>query len=125
MARSILIRKGYKPEYAETVSFLIEHHLLLIKAATRRDILDEETALYCARKIKDVRQLEMLYILTAADSMATGPKAWNDWVSALLRDLFFKVLNILEKGELATLEAVEIVDNQHRATGLPRCLPHR
>ena len=112
MARSILIRKGYKPEYAETVSFLIEHHLLLIKAATRRDILDEETALYCARKIKDVRRLEMLYILTAADSMATGPKAWNDWVSALLRDLFFKVLNILEKGELATLEAVEIVDKK-------------
>ena len=44
--------------------------------------------------------------------MATGPKAWNDWISALLRDLFFKVLNILKKGELATHEAVAIVDEK-------------
>jgi [protein-PII] uridylyltransferase len=32
--------------------------------------------------------LKMLYLLTVADSMATGPKAWNDWTSSLLSNLF-------------------------------------
>jgi len=112
MARSILVKKGFNAEEAETVSFLIQEHLLLIKTATRRDLNDEETAISCARKIKDINLLKMLYLLTVADSMATGPKAWSDWTAALLRDLFFKVLSILEKGELASREAVEMVEKK-------------
>jgi [protein-PII] uridylyltransferase len=46
--------------------------------------------------------------------MATGPKAWNEWTAALLKDLFFKVMNILEHGELATREAVEGVKEKKK-----------
>ena len=80
-----------------------------MKTATRRDIQDEETAISCARIIKDAELLKMLYLLSVADAMSTGPKAWNDWTATLLRDLFVKVLNIIENGELATSEAVEIL----------------
>jgi len=110
IARKILSEKDFKLKDIETVSFLIEKHLFLIKIATRRDIHDEETAIFCARTIKDIDLLKMLYLLTVADSMATGPKAWNDWTQALLRDLFFKVLSVLEKGELASREAVKVVE---------------
>lgn len=102
----ILAEKGYRPSDIDTVAFLVREHLLLAKTATRRDINDEETALYCARRINDADRLKMLYLLTVADSMATGPKAWNSWTAALLKDLFLKVLNVLEKGELASREAV-------------------
>ena len=112
IAKSILLKKGYPTEDIETVSFLIKEHLLLMKTATRRDLNDEETAISCARKIKDIDRLKMLYLLTVADSMATGPKAWSDWTATLLRDLFFKVSNVLEKGELATREAVEAVEKK-------------
>jgi len=112
IAQSILFKKGYPTEDIETVSFLIKEHLLLIKTATRRDLNDEETAISCARKIKDIDRLKMLYLLTVADSMATGPKAWSDWTASLLRDLFFKVSNVLEKGELASREAVEAVEKK-------------
>jgi [protein-PII] uridylyltransferase len=44
----------------------------------------------------------MLYLLTWADSKATGPRAWNEWIANLVQELFFKILHILEKGELAT-----------------------
>ncbi|MCK5712090.1 MAG: HD domain-containing protein, partial [Hyphomicrobiaceae bacterium] len=98
IAGKILSEKGFKLRDIETVSFLIERHLFLIKIATRRDIHDEETAIFCARTIKEIDRLKMLYLLTVADSMATGPKAWNDWMQTLLRDLFLKVLNVLEKG---------------------------
>jgi [protein-PII] uridylyltransferase len=112
IVRKILVRIGMKSEDLETVVFLVQEHLFLIKTATRRDINDEETAIYCARRIKDVNRLKMLYLMTVADSIATGPMAWNDWKAALLRDFFLKVLNVLENGELATEEAVEIIEQK-------------
>jgi len=112
IAEKIMKRSGYGKTYIEAVSFLVNEHLLLAKTATRRDINDEETALLCARRIKSVRLLKMLYLLTVADSMSTGPKAWNSWTSVLFRDLFFKILKILEKGELASRRAVASVDKK-------------
>ncbi|MGD2039158.1 MAG: HD domain-containing protein, partial [Desulfobacterales bacterium] len=115
IVKTILTQKGLKTADIETVIFLVREHLLLIKTATRRDIFDEETAISCARKIKDVERIKMLYLLTIADSIATGPMAWNDWTETLLRDFFLKTLNVLEKGELATARAVEIVEQKKRA----------
>ncbi len=112
MVKTVLERFNCKPAFIDTVSFLVRHHLTLIKIATRRDINSEETAIFCARQIKDVQRLKMLYLLTVADSMATGPKAWNSWTAVLLRDLFLKVLNILENGELVSEEAVGIVQDK-------------
>ena len=100
---------------AKTVAFLVEHHLLMIQTATRRDINDEETALSMARIVKKVELLKMLYLLSVADSMATGPKAWNEWTSSLLKNLFFKVLNVLQQGELTSGRAVKTVEKKRQA----------
>jgi [protein-PII] uridylyltransferase len=116
IVKNILTQMGLKPADIEMVIFLVQEHLLLIKTATRRDIHDEETAISCARKIKDIERLKMLYLLTVADSIATGPMAWNDWTATLLRDFFLKTLNVLEKGELATAQAVEIVEQKKKKT---------
>jgi [protein-PII] uridylyltransferase len=110
MVRRVLEAKGFSSEDIETVVFLVHKHLYLIKTATRRDIHDEETAITCAREIENVERLNMLYLLTVADCMSTGPNAWNDWTAILLRDLFLKVLNILEKGELASREVVRKIE---------------
>jgi [protein-PII] uridylyltransferase len=115
LAEKILLEKGASPADAKTVAFLVEHHLLLVLTATRRDINDEETAIAMARIIKKIDVLKMLYLITVADCMATGPKAWNDWTSSLLKNLFFKVLNILEHGELATGRAVRAVEKKRQA----------
>jgi len=90
----------------------VQEHLALIKAATRRDIQDEETSVFCARMAKETDRVKMLYLLTVADSISTGPKAWNEWTSALLTGLFLNILNVMEKGELATTEAVKIVEKK-------------
>jgi [protein-PII] uridylyltransferase len=112
MVRRILGEKGLTAEEVETVAFLVREHLTLIKTATRRDIHDEETAIVCARRIKDAERLKMLYLLTVADSTATGPAAWNDWTSHLLREFFLKVLNVLEKGELASDKAMAAMEGK-------------
>jgi [protein-PII] uridylyltransferase len=115
LVRRILAEKGLTPEEVAAVEFLVREHLYLIKTATRRDIHDEETAIACARRIKDAERLKMLYLLTVADSMATGPAAWNDWTSHLLREFFLKVLNILEKGELASDKATAAIETKRNA----------
>jgi len=115
MAEATLRAKGYRPDDIEEVGFLVREHLLLVQTALRRDLNDEETAITCARAVGDGERLKMLYLLSMADSMATGPKAWNTWTAALLKDLFFKVLNILERGELASREAVDVIAQKQAA----------
>jgi [protein-PII] uridylyltransferase len=115
MIKKLLTRKGLDAEVVDSVGFLVREHLFLIKTATRRDIYDEETAIFAARRIKDVERLKMLYLLTVADSISTGPMAWSGWTAALLKDFFLKVLNVLEKGELASAAAVEIVEQKKTA----------
>ncbi|MEA1900624.1 MAG: [protein-PII] uridylyltransferase [Thermodesulfobacteriota bacterium] len=112
IVKDILKKRGFKKSDIETITFLINEHLLLVKTASRRDLNDEGTVIACAGKIKDIERLIMLYLLTVSDSISTGPKAWNEWTSALLRNLFLTVLNILKKGELATGEAVETVNKK-------------
>ncbi len=111
-AQAILKRMGYTPREIDRVCFLIEHHLLLIKTATRRNIQDEETAIGCARQIGDANRLKMLYLLTVADSVATGPKAWNHWTAALMREFFLKLLGVIEKGELTGQKAVREMERK-------------
>ncbi len=110
IAKKILKRFNYDSLKTGDILFLIRYHLLLAETATRRDLDDEKVVVQCARTIGSTERLKMLYLLTWADSKATGPKAWNEWVANLVQELFFKILHILEKGELATQDATHLVE---------------
>ncbi|MCU0594442.1 MAG: [protein-PII] uridylyltransferase [Desulfobacterota bacterium] len=105
LVRKILKRLGYDPRKTEDACFLVRHHLLLPETATRRDLNDEKIVVQCAGEVGTIERLKMLYLLSWADGKATGPRAWNDWIANLTLELFFKVLHILERGELATPDA--------------------
>lgn len=109
ITKTILERFHYSKSLSEDLLFLIEHHLLLAETATRRDLNDEKVIVQCARKIGRIDRLKALYLLTWADSKATGPRAWNNWTGNLIQELFFKVLHILERGELATPDSSQKV----------------
>jgi [protein-PII] uridylyltransferase len=66
----------------------------------------------------------MLYLLSVADSMATGPMAWSEWTAVLVRDLFLKIFHILEKGELATHKAVKTVEKKKALVLSSTSTPH-
>ena len=101
----ILKRLGLGEKAGGEILFLVRRHLLLAETATKRDLKDEKVIVQCAREIGDIDRLKMLYLLTWADSRATGPRAWNDWIANLVQELFFKILHTLERGELATPRA--------------------
>lgn len=110
IVRGILKRVNYDRKGSDDIVFLIKNHLLLTQTATRRDIHDEKIVINCARKISTFDRLKMLYLLTFADARATGPNAWNSWISSLVQDLFFKILHILSQGELASVSATRHVE---------------
>ncbi len=105
LVRNILKRFEYDRKKMDDVCFLVHHHLLMAETATRRDLNDEKTVVQCAERVGTMERLKMLYLLSWADGRATGPRAWNDWIANLVLELFFKILHILERGELATLDA--------------------
>ncbi len=105
LVRKILKRFGYDRKKMEDVCFLVHRHLLLAETASRRDLNDEKIVVQCAGTVGTIERLKMLYLLSWADGKATGPRAWNDWIANLVLELFFKVLHILERGELASPDA--------------------
>jgi [protein-PII] uridylyltransferase len=111
LTNSILKRLGYGKEEINDICFLVRNHLLLAETATRRDLNDEKIIVQCARIVGSVERLKMLYLLTWADSRATGPNAWNDWIASLMRDLLFKIIHVLERGELATRDASRKIEH--------------
>jgi len=112
IALTIMQRMGYGPRQSQQIATIVREHLFLIKMATRRDVDDEQTAIACARQIKTVEHLNMLYLLTVADSMSTGPNAWSDWTDHLLRKLYYRTLSTIENGELATEKATSIIEKK-------------
>jgi [protein-PII] uridylyltransferase len=66
---------------------MIEHHLLLPDVATRRDVSDAATIAYVAERVENSMTLQLLYALTRADALATGPTAWGAWKAELVRTL--------------------------------------
>ncbi len=109
ITRKIMNRFNYPEEWTEEILFQIENHLLLAETATRRDLDDEKVIVQCARQIGTIDRLKTLYLLTWADSRATGPRAWNEWIGNLVQELFFKILHILERRELATPDSSQKV----------------
>ncbi len=91
LARAAAQALACRPEVVDDLEFLVREHLLLADTATRRDLEDEQLLDRVAARVGSRRRLEMLYVLTVADSVATGTASWTPWTSALVQELVFKL----------------------------------
>lgn len=105
LARAALGRMGVDLLEKEDVAWLVRNHLLLTKTAVRRNIEDEALVVELAEAVGSTERLRMLYLLSAADGLATGPSAWTGWTSTLVGDLFTRIHNVLDRGELVNATA--------------------
>ena len=112
LASGIGERLGLTKTENNCLTFLVREHLFLPETAMRRDLEDENLIMRCAARIKNPERLAMLYLLAIADGRATGPTGWNDWKAALLKELFLKINNLLERPEI--IES----DQHHDADGI-------
>jgi len=110
MVGPILERLGLNPEEIKVVASLIANHLFLAETAARRDIHDEKLLFQAARQVGDEERLDMLYLLTIADSQATGPRAWSTWQATLIQELYLKMTTILTRPDIDSLRSPEWFD---------------
>lgn len=85
-------------EERDALVFLVRYHLFMPESALRRDLNDGVFIKRCAETIGNLDQLSMLYLLSVADSKATGPSAWSDWKGALLEEMYLKIYPYLDMG---------------------------
>jgi [protein-PII] uridylyltransferase len=111
VAASIAARIGFRRDDSALVGRLVRHHLLLIEAATHRDLDDPDTVETVAAAVGDVQALELLAALTEADARATGPQAWSQWRQQLLDVLVDRVRRHLQLDGAGA--------SGHRVEGLP------
>ena len=98
IVRRLLPRLGLPAEEAETVEWLVRHHLLMSDAAQKRDVSDPRTVRDFARAVRTRRRLDLLMVLTVCDIRAVGPSVWNNWKAQLLRTLHRRTTIALEDG---------------------------
>jgi [protein-PII] uridylyltransferase len=97
----IAARMGFDQDDIDTLVCLVAHHLLLAEVATRRDLDDPGTIDHVATLVGTTTRLELLALLTEADSLATGPSAWSAWKAGLIGDLVERTRHVLQGGAVA------------------------
>ena len=112
LVRTIGTRMGFAPDDVDLLVAMVEHHLLLPDAATRRDLDDPRTAEAVAEAVGRRDLLELLGALTEADSLATGPAAWSDWKAGLVEQLVQRAAALLEGRRVPPV--TPLVTEEHR-----------
>lgn len=88
IARALCERMDVPQAESALIEGAVLHHLLLPLTATRRDLDDPAVIDEVAATVGSLRLLQVLYLLTVADSRATGTTMWSDWKATLVRSLF-------------------------------------
>ena len=83
---------------AHTLRVIIENHLLMASISQRRDMDDAAVIRNFARKIETSEALDLLTLLTFADSQGTSDKLWNGFKDALLWQLHARAMVLLTGG---------------------------
>ncbi|MCC7425270.1 MAG: [protein-PII] uridylyltransferase [Alphaproteobacteria bacterium] len=91
-------RLGLTAEETETASWLVMNHLALSQTAFKRDIDDPKTIIDLAELVQSPERLRLLLIMTVADMRAVSAKVWNAWKATLLRELYWRVGEVLAGG---------------------------
>ena len=116
-----------KEECTQRAVVLIKHHIVMSNVAFKENIHNEKTLYKFMSKIKDTKNLKLLYILTYADINGVGKDTFNSFRAKLLYDLYSSALEISENNDRITDAAKRLniekrVKNNPAFTTLPKLL---
>ncbi len=114
MVPTIARRLFLSREDADSLEFLVRHHVVMAHIAQRRDLHDEKMIIQFAKQLGKSENLKMLYMLTYADIKAVGPEVWTEWKASLLQELYEKAYQVLERGDFKLEASSERVNRVKR-----------
>ncbi len=121
MAEKAARRMLWRREDRIDLAFLVQEHLSMMIISQRRNLEDLDLVRRFARRVETFERLDMLFILTYADAVTTGPEAFSDWKASLLRNLYQRTRRALKSGAghpgLAKRAAVRIKEITNRLAG--------
>jgi [protein-PII] uridylyltransferase len=118
VALKLCPRLGLTSEETEQVAWLVRWHLLMSNTAFKRDIDDAKTIQDFVDQVQSPERLKLLLVLTVADIRAVGPKTWNGWKAALLRELYSRAVDVMSGGLVAEARDRRIAAAQDAARQL-------
>jgi [protein-PII] uridylyltransferase len=98
MAMRVAKRFRLDSTVAHTLEVIIENHLLMASVSQRRDLDDASIIRNFAREMETPEALDLLTLLTFADSLGTSEKLWNGFKDALLWQLHSRAMVLLTGG---------------------------
>ena len=82
---------GSRAPDLSTLVFLVDHHLTMSEIARRKNLDNEETIIEFARIVQTPERLDLLMLLTFADTQGTGSgRTYSDWKDLLLWQLYHR-----------------------------------
>ncbi|MCL5096492.1 MAG: [protein-PII] uridylyltransferase [Candidatus Omnitrophica bacterium] len=106
LAVRVARRLGLDAQTTYTLRLLIENHLAMVQISQRRDLEDLAVARAFAEQVKTPENLDMLTLITFADSQATSMNLWNDFKETLLWSLYDQTAKVF-LGEIGVAQAEE------------------
>lgn len=97
IALSVAKRLGLDQTATETLVRLIRLHLTMVQVSQRRDLDDPGQIRRFADLVENVETLNLLTLLTLADSLGTSDGLWNGFKDSLLLTLYHRTRALLAK----------------------------
>ncbi len=94
-------RLGLSPGEAQTLEFLVRHHLLMSDLGLKHDTTRPQLVARFAQQVTSQERLDMLYLVTCADLAAVGPGVLNGWKVQVLTELYGRTSRRLKDEEPA------------------------
>jgi len=105
LALRVARRLELEADAAAALVRLVEHHLAMIQMSQRHDLDDPGVARKLAREAATLENLNLLLLLTFADSLGTSAAHWNDFKETLLWTLYQRTADVLAGVETARTDA--------------------
>jgi [protein-PII] uridylyltransferase len=95
-AQRVARRMRLKGTDLSTLVFLVDHHLTMSEIARRKNLDDEDTIIEFARIVQTQERLDLLMLITFADTLGTGSgRGYSDWKDLLLWQLYHRTTSAL------------------------------
>lgn len=126
LADAVCRRLHWEEMARANVVFLVRHHQLMDEVSRLRDLNLDETIRDFTSVVDDVDRLNMLYLLTYADTSAVGAGVWTQVKARFLRDLYRRAERALEAEDGEGYDDADLTRTRRRllkeltAENLPR-----